>query len=506
MIDILPFGAACDPLPPLDRHRGSLPRFLTIFRTYLRRSASAHTACSSHISPSSPPTLSRGRPSLTQSSAWGSDLPVIENGPFNVSVAENVDSSALFSIQLFHAGDEDGGVVAYSFISPYASLLGKIAVFVNGRVDLVASLDADVGPNPLTFKVVASNDVGSAAENVTLYIRDVNDNPPKFEREVYEFDLDQGVPLGTVAGTVSARDADVSEAFSRVNYTLLLGSETGEDGVGTFSVASDTGRIFTIAPLDLATRHFYLLKIKAHDVADPTLSNICFAEIRINNIDHIHSRIVRDATDPGSAFPAAEVCVAIALDSPLGYTLPVPGAWSADRGQNGSLLYSIILQDSDAPAQDFTVDAASGAIALTSTARLEAWGANRTFTMYLEAKELPARGKTHSIKVDVSILPSLSCAQKYVVHVGVERGHRRGKNLKIFTCGRLSLCCFQTSNSSNNPFFSHLVSSDSLTKLLLSLLPTSLAGSLYRFNDCIHQHHRTQPCADWVPQLRNRAH
>ncbi|XP_036321242.1 cadherin-86C-like [Rhagoletis pomonella] len=63
----------------------------------------------------------------------------------------------------------------------------------------------------------------SVAANVTVYINDVNDNPPIFEHPVYTVELPENMTVGTKVVQVKASDVDKAGLGGRVRYTAILG-------------------------------------------------------------------------------------------------------------------------------------------------------------------------------------------------------------------------------------------------------------------------------------------
>lgn len=63
----------------------------------------------------------------------------------------------------------------------------------------------------------------SAVVNVTVYINDVNDNPPVFTQPVYTVELPENMTAGTKVVQVHADDADTADLGGRVRYTAILG-------------------------------------------------------------------------------------------------------------------------------------------------------------------------------------------------------------------------------------------------------------------------------------------
>lgn len=63
----------------------------------------------------------------------------------------------------------------------------------------------------------------STTVNVTVYINDVNDNPPIFEQSMYTVELPENMTAGTKIVSVKATDIDSAGLGGRVRYTAILG-------------------------------------------------------------------------------------------------------------------------------------------------------------------------------------------------------------------------------------------------------------------------------------------
>ncbi|XP_004524319.1 cadherin-86C isoform X2 [Ceratitis capitata] len=63
----------------------------------------------------------------------------------------------------------------------------------------------------------------STTVNVTVYISDVNDNPPIFEQAIYTVELPENMTIGTKVVQVKATDVDSMDLDGHVRYTAILG-------------------------------------------------------------------------------------------------------------------------------------------------------------------------------------------------------------------------------------------------------------------------------------------
>jgi len=91
---------------------------------------------------------------------------------------------------------------------------------------------------------------GGAANSVTKFIRigiaDKNDNPPYFDKHLYEAEVDENEDIQHTVLTVTANDKDES---SRIRYEITRGNFGG-----AFAVKNMTGAIYVAGPLDYETR------------------------------------------------------------------------------------------------------------------------------------------------------------------------------------------------------------------------------------------------------------
>ncbi|XP_046999043.1 neural-cadherin-like [Schistocerca americana] len=96
---------------------------------------------------------------------------------------------------------------------------------------------------------------------VTKFIRigiaDKNDNPPYFDKALYEAEVDENEDIQHTVLTVTAKDHDES---SRIRYEITSGNIGG-----SFAVKNMTGAIYVAGPLDYETRKRYELRLAASD-------------------------------------------------------------------------------------------------------------------------------------------------------------------------------------------------------------------------------------------------
>ncbi|XP_070067862.1 neural-cadherin isoform X3 [Drosophila takahashii] len=102
-----------------------------------------------------------------------------------------------------------------------------------------------------------SNGPNSVTKFIRIGIADKNDNPPYFDKSLYEAEVDENEDIQHTVLTVTAKDHDES---SRIRYEITSGNIGG-----AFAVKNMTGAIYVAGALDYETRRRYELRLAASD-------------------------------------------------------------------------------------------------------------------------------------------------------------------------------------------------------------------------------------------------
>ena len=86
----------------------------------------------------------------------------------------------------------------------------------------------------------------SVSKFIRIGIADKNDNPPYFDKSLYEAEVDENEDIQHTVLTVTANDKDES---SRIRYEITRGNFGG-----AFAVKNMTGAIYVAGPLDYESR------------------------------------------------------------------------------------------------------------------------------------------------------------------------------------------------------------------------------------------------------------
>ncbi|KAK3099557.1 hypothetical protein FSP39_006219 [Pinctada imbricata] len=192
----------------------------------------------------------------------------------HVAENENVQTEIL----TVHATDADHGhnsEITYRLVD---SLDGKFAIITNsGKILTQRSLDREEYDH-YDLQVVAEdhgNLPRSAVANVTVYVDDVNDNSPKFERPSYHQTLNNPTLSGQFVIGVTALDRDVG-SNGQVEYSL-----SGTDA-SKFGVDANRGIVKAKEQLSGST---YRCQITASDKGNPLKSSVVDLTVNFSSAD-----------------------------------------------------------------------------------------------------------------------------------------------------------------------------------------------------------------------------
>ncbi|XP_057205827.1 protocadherin Fat 1 isoform X2 [Triplophysa rosa] len=173
-------------------------------------------------------------------------------------------------IDIFHAKDEQS--VIYSLVRGSTLESNRDDVFTidsnTGRLTLTKKLDYEATKWYQLSVQVQDVEVGMelvSIIDVTIHLKDVNDNIPQFESFPYQSYIVENLPGGTSIVQVKASDLD-SGLNGQVTYSLHENQESPEV-LDMFALDSETGWITTLTELDREKRNGYLITVVAVDRA-----------------------------------------------------------------------------------------------------------------------------------------------------------------------------------------------------------------------------------------------
>lgn len=276
---------------------------------------------------------------------------------FHFAVSESaLVGSVIGNVQ---ATDEDGGedgVVYYLFVGSSNDRGFSInptsgAITVSRRLDresqsrvVLTVLAKNRGP-------IRGNDTDEA--QVVITVQDGND-PPVFEKEVYEAKISENVIVGSKVIGVKATDIDVRPSNNRFTYEILDGNHNK-----TFKIDPIAGVIYTAEELDRESVSSYSLTVGAIDTGMPPQTGTTVVKINL-----------LDVNDNGPTLQNSSRFGTVLENEPANSRVMTLHATDLDLSPNAGPFTFALVGGPD--ASKFRVDSKSGQVTTTDSFDREA--------------------------------------------------------------------------------------------------------------------------------------
>uniref|UniRef100_A0AAQ5X0K6 Cadherin domain-containing protein n=1 Tax=Amphiprion ocellaris TaxID=80972 RepID=A0AAQ5X0K6_AMPOC len=224
--------------------------------------------------------------------------PQFIEGPYRASVPEM--SAVGTPVTRVTATDADDPVYGNSAKLVYSILEGQPYFSVDpnsGKSTIKIALhgmDREMREEYLV--VIQAKDMGghmgglSGTTTVTVTLTDINDNPPKFSKSLYEFVIPEDLPIEKMGGKVKANDRDIGEN-AKSTYSIIEGDEQGMFIITTDSQTQE-GILRLKKPLDYESKRAYTLKVEATNIRSEPNSGVPFKDTATVKI------VVEDSDEP----------------------------------------------------------------------------------------------------------------------------------------------------------------------------------------------------------------
>ncbi|XP_035866052.1 cadherin-7 isoform X2 [Phyllostomus discolor] len=228
--------------------------------------------------------------------------------------------------------------------------------------------------------MVGQNGGLSGTTSVTVTLTDVNDNPPRFPRRSYQYNVPESLPVASVVARIKAADADIGPN-AEMEYRIVDG-----DGLGVFKISVDKdtqeGIITIQKDLDFEAKTSYTLRIEAAnkdtDARFQSLgpfSDTTTVKIIVEDIDEppvfsspLYPMEVSEATQVGNIIGTVAAHDPDAANSPVRYSIDrntdleryfnidansgvITTAKSLDRETNAVHNITVLAMESQNPSQ-----------------------------------------------------------------------------------------------------------------------------------------------------------
>lgn len=201
---------------------------------------------------------------------------------------------------------------------------------ITGVMKTIKPLDREVKAR-YDFLAFATDNPGAESRrtgscDVVVWIRDINDNPPRFPDDVYEGSVKENLKEGAHVMIISAVDKDDPNE----NGNAVMTYELIDDSDGHFRIDRDSGAISTRTKLDREDDDRYRLVVNATDRGQPSLWGQVEVMIRVTDDNDHPPRFVEQIF-------FASVFENVSIDS----SVMRLKATDEDIGINARLRYSI---------------------------------------------------------------------------------------------------------------------------------------------------------------------
>lgn len=284
--------------------------------------------------------------------------PQFIEGPYRASVPEM--SAVGTAVTRVTATDADDPVYGNSAKLVYSILDGQpyFSVDPNSATIKIALQGMDREMREEYLVVIQAKDMGghmgglSGTTTVTVTLTDINDNPPKFSKSLYEFVIPEDLPIGRMGGKVKANDRDIGEN-AKSTYNVIEG-----DDQGTFEIVTDTqtqeGILRLKKPLDYESKRAYTLKVEATNICTEPCSGGPFKDTATMKI------VVEDSDEP-PVFSKPMYLLEVNENAPINTVIGTVTARDPDA--SGSLVRYFIDRHTDLERQ-FNINVDDGKITL----------------------------------------------------------------------------------------------------------------------------------------------
>jgi len=265
--------------------------------------------------------------------------PVFVVNQYNFSISENASLSS--EVGMVAATDVDSSEIAYEIVS--GNTQSHFSIDMTGVLSIQQSLDRE-NISEYTLNVVASSsdytgNILSSSAFVLVIVSDVNDNPPEFINDPYEFSIPENATIGAFVGRFTVTDQD--DGFNSLIATMIEGE--------VFSILGSS--VVVNSSLDHETQDSYTLELLAEDAGNPLLRSSTQAFINVT-----------DVNDNAPVFSQSLYTVMVADNSTNGTVVFTAMASDADEGLNAIISYSF---DDDITLSVFSIDAVTGEVILS---------------------------------------------------------------------------------------------------------------------------------------------
>ncbi|XP_036450608.1 protocadherin gamma-C5-like [Colossoma macropomum] len=260
--------------------------------------------------------------------------PVFQNNEKVLNIAESTVPGARFRLEA--AQDPDVGsnsLQTYTLSkNEHFTLDMKLAKDGSQVPELVLEKPLDREKQSTISLMLTALDGGKPARSgtaeITVFVLDINDNSPVFEKAQYDTKLAENTSPGVVVVTVKAVDPDEG-LNNEISYSF--GPHTPDLVHNLFSVDSVTGEVKVKNKIDFETDNSFDFDIVARDKGTPPMEGLCSLHLDILDMnDNAPEIVLKSLPSP------------VREDAPVGTVVALISAKDLDTGDNGKVSLTLL--------------------------------------------------------------------------------------------------------------------------------------------------------------------
>uniref|UniRef100_A0A8C4SEP7 Protocadherin gamma-C5-like n=1 Tax=Erpetoichthys calabaricus TaxID=27687 RepID=A0A8C4SEP7_ERPCA len=250
------------------------------------------------------------------------------------------DSSPGTVIAIFKVQDKDSGKNGEAHCSIEDSIPFRLKSSLNNFYTLETDGFLDREKTPQYNITINVKDSGypplSASHTLTLDINDVNDNPPKFDKQHYTAYIMENNSPGSSFFALQATDLDLG-SNGKIAYYVQETRVQNSSVSSYVSVNSDDGVLYAVRSFDFEQTTQFQVSVIAKDGGSPPLSATAVIDVFVQDQNDNAPRILYPVQSKGSL-----VAEMVPRSADVGYLVTKVVAVDQDSGQNAWLSYKIM--------------------------------------------------------------------------------------------------------------------------------------------------------------------
>lgn len=226
--------------------------------------------------------------------------------------------------------------------------------------------------------------------SVYVYVDDVNDNPPVFDKPFIDLVISESVLVGTSITIDGARDADTSDGYSLQSYEVMPNNTPFEINFQKKLDGTSIVRLFVKEALNREQRDNYQFSVVARDGGSPPLSGTLKVNITIS-----------DVNDNSPKFSQSVYYIEVKENVNSSTIILTLRATDLDDGKNGRLFYRLSPHQSDTVLSTFAIDNTTGDLSVIKPLR---YVQGEQHIIIVEASDYGDQPLTSQALVNVTVL------------------------------------------------------------------------------------------------------